>query len=876
LLYRRVENQTSIFAFAQRSFVEAVSNSMLSNVEGCKTRHSEMAAYFSGRWAGIVKPYSNRLRAVLSVNAAGATVAEGTQCFVPSMPLVLFGTWWDSSAELVLNVRRLRELVYHLLRAGEVRAASDQLKSIEYIAAKFAISADSELRWELDACMGADTQLCSSMREVKSFVRRHVLLLRQPQCPWLAFQLALQEPTGSVLCMSALASRHQWRCREKGDGVLLWRNKASMEQLSHPCRFNLQVQGRPVVSLALSPDNALVATAGGEAHVRIWHIDEVALLHTLRGHSRRVNAMTFSQDGCTLASVSDDKTCMLWDVASGTMAGSSLKGAKSRLTCVAFCSAAPDGKILLAAGGSDSVVMVWDSGSRRAVAAIAATSPSDEGISSLSFSPDGHTLAFSNAEGRMSLWRVERFPDVTGPSDPSSLSRQSRDLGKHSGSERVVSISFSAGGKHITGVSADGVVQTWGPGRDASADAWSAAGASCDAQSKPFLSVGSPDMSIVASVDCKGHSAHLNVWDYKGRRQTGCVNVGDHRIRSMIIGSNGSMLAIASDDGNLQVWDLEVLQASPQRRITGHQRPIESLDISPDGKTVATGSSERAAKLWGGRSGKFLGAFWPDGADLTVDLLCFSPDGRLLAVANSDGAIRFWGMLNGSQAGRHLTHHTAVQAMAFSSDGAHFASVDSGGQLHLWAMESKSLSGPPVDLKATATCMHFGPHPDTLTVAVWDDIQQRSHILVWNWTSMLVTGSLHDKCLTQARFARVVSLSFNPDYSIMCLGCADNSVSFWSMKSQLEITGCALKGSIARFITASTVLVVSGKDVSIYDTTLGRRIAVFGAPSEISAAHACGQDLAVGCRSGELILLTLDSDASCTSPPEGARDLHVP
>ena len=91
------------------------------------------------------------------------------------------------------------------------------------------------------------------------------------------------------------------------------------------------------------------------------------------------------------------------------------------------------------------------------------------------------------------------------------------------------------------------------------------------------------------------------------------------------------------------------------------------------------------------------------------------------------------------------------------------------------------------------------------------------------------------------------------------------------MKSELEIAALALKGSIARFISASTVLVVSGKDVSIYNTTLGRCIAVFGAPSEISAAHASGQDLAVGCRSGELILLTLEIDSS----PEGDCNQHV-
>jgi WD40 repeat protein len=43
--------------------------------------------------------------------------------------------------------------------------------------------------------------------------------------------------------------------------------------------------------------------------------------HTLRGHTSWIRALTFSPDGATLASSSDDETVKLWEVASGVCLG---------------------------------------------------------------------------------------------------------------------------------------------------------------------------------------------------------------------------------------------------------------------------------------------------------------------------------------------------------------------------------------------------------------------------------------------------------------------------------------------------------------------------------------------------------------------------
>ena len=138
-----------------------------------------------------------------------------------------------------------------------------------------------------------------------------------------------------------------------------------------------------VMSVALSPDGKVVASASRDETVRVWDAATAAALQTLVGHSFTVASVTFSPDGNILASASWDRTVKLWDAATGAML-LTLEGHSLSVSSVAF---SPDGKFL-ASASCDKTVKLWDS----ATGAALQTFKLDVPVGILSFCSSGQYL----------------------------------------------------------------------------------------------------------------------------------------------------------------------------------------------------------------------------------------------------------------------------------------------------------------------------------------------------------------------------------------------------------------------------------------------------------------------------------------------------
>ena len=76
--------------------------------------------------------------------------------------------------------------------------------------------------------------------------------------------------------------------------------------------------------------------------------------------------------------------------------------------------------------------------------------------------------------------------------------------------------------------------------------------------------------------------------------------------------------------------------------MTGHQKTVNHVCFSPDGRTIASASFDNSVKLWDGRTGKFIANL--RGHVASVYRVAWSSDSRMLVSASKDSTLKLWNL----------------------------------------------------------------------------------------------------------------------------------------------------------------------------------------------------------------------------------------
>lgn len=460
-----------------------------------------------------------------------------------------------------------------------------------------------------------------------------------------------------------------------------------------------------VTSLAFSPDGAMLATGASDATTRLWDVRGHRSLATLTGHSTTVYALAFSPDGQTLASGGQDRSVRLWDVRERT----ALVVLNSHTGFVNALAFSPDGATL-ASGSADATVRLWDMRAARPRATIARSDdPASQTVVSspqAALSPDGKVLAVGDTSGSVRLYDTRtrhtlgrltghsskvssvRFsPDgrfVAASSHDSSLvmlwdARSRRRLATLDGHDRPVQyVVFSPDARTLaTSSYIDGTTRLWSVRTHEQLASFDA-GAGWTAFS--------PDGRTLVTGGFQSSSVHL--LDARTHRRLATLDAVNRMIHSAAFSPDGSILATASGDGKLRLWDISRRRLTAT--LTGHTDMAQSVSFTPDGKTLVSSGRDGAVVLWDAHTHRRLATL--TGHTGAVWSAVVSPDGKTLATAGDDRAVRLWDIETQRQLTLSTGHTGVVNSAFFAPDGNTLVTSSSDMTVRLW--DTRAFSDP--------------------------------------------------------------------------------------------------------------------------------------------------------------------------------------
>lgn len=282
-----------------------------------------------------------------------------------------------------------------------------------------------------------------------------------------------------------------------------------------------------------------------------------------------------------------------------------------------------------------------------------------------------------------------------------------------------------------------------------------------------------PDGILLASAS---DDKTIRLWEMATGQARAVLRGHTHFVKSIAFHPrNPNLLASGGRDRPIHLWDLQT-QAIVQTLI-GHDHAINALRFSPEGTRLASGSADKTIKLWDPQTGHCLTTL--KGHRLGVTALAWgsladnSDNRTLLASASADSTIRLWDLSTGESIATLTGHMAAVRAIAFSPDGTWLATGGEDRTIRIWEVSSwrclHILTGHPWDISALVVT----DDGKTLISSSWDKT-----LKLWQIDSGQNTGTLIE------HGDSVSCIAIAPDQQRMVSGSYDTTLKLWQWTSK--------------------------------------------------------------------------------------------
>lgn len=349
-----------------------------------------------------------------------------------------------------------------------------------------------------------------------------------------------------------------------------------------------------IAGIAFSPKKSIIATGSADKTARLWDAHTGKNIKTYEGHTHTVYAPVFSANGNKLATHCRDNALRLWNINTGK----NIITHQRKRQGVNF-TFSPDSR-LLAIGSEAGEVSLWNTNTGERIKTFV-------GHSSYVYSPlyssDGNTIVTYSKDRSVRLWNVQTGENIKTHNIIGTVNSV-----VHSPDEGLIAITSHKETVSLWNVETGQLIKTF------------------EGHKKRGIGI-------------------LKRFSLRKEKNRTFRGPPEH-IRTTRYSLNGKSVTTVRNNNTVQMWDISTGKRTGKLISPLKDDPPESttdIGYSPDGNTLATiqlGNLGGTVRLWDTSTGKLLKTL--NGYTYCGNSLEFSPDSKTIATGHWDGTVLIW------------------------------------------------------------------------------------------------------------------------------------------------------------------------------------------------------------------------------------------
>lgn len=303
---------------------------------------------------------------------------------------------------------------------------------------------------------------------------------------------------------------------------------------------------------------------------------------------------------------------------------------------------------------------------------------------------------------------------------------------------------------------------------------------------------------------------------------------------------------------------------------------VNTLNFTPDGNTLVTGSSDRLINVWDASSGELLKTLDSNAPYVhasSIECLAINPANPIQVATVSSNIEHLWNLSTGAETSLSPRPGNWMVWCAFSPDGKWLATASFNATIRLWSLSGDSASLYKVFQASTLqrTCA-FSPDGRWLASAGGDRAVTIRDTSDWSVVAVM-QGHTND----------IYDMVFSPDSTMLATGGYDNTARLWnvgSWTSNAVFGGYGPVYGVAFTSDSKTLAYTDGEGYHIFlaDTQTGQILQMFDTSDIQCVAFSPQGLLAYGDVNTTVFVSNPDLDVGAppsidTQPASGAVNL---